>query len=193
MSTSAGGVPTTSMATRPVVDASLPASAPATLGSFAMPPLRMSARTRLRAFRAARARDAALMPPAVWASVAAIVADTAISRANVTRPSRCIRVRASKLDATATTRGGTTRARGNRRRDDDCLLAWRSRTASAVAHARPSVVGRRGMDLVDPERLARWMDARDLPGRGEPPACRFITGGASNEAFQIRRGDLRLA
>jgi len=47
--------------------------------------------------------------------------------------------------------------------------------------------------LVDPERLARWMDARDLPGRGEPITTRFITGGASNELFEIRRGDARLA
>ncbi len=37
------------------------------------------------------------------------------------------------------------------------------------------------------------MDAQGLPGRGEPVACRFITGGASNELFEIRRGDLRLA
>jgi len=49
------------------------------------------------------------------------------------------------------------------------------------------------MELVDPERLARWMDARDLPGRGAPVVCRFITGGASNELFEIRRGDVRLA
>ena len=47
--------------------------------------------------------------------------------------------------------------------------------------------------LVDPERLARWMDDRDLPGRGEPVTCRFITGGASNELFEIRRGDARMA
>lgn len=37
------------------------------------------------------------------------------------------------------------------------------------------------------------MDAQGLPGRGEPVACRFVTGGASNELFEIRRGDLRLA
>jgi aminoglycoside phosphotransferase (APT) family kinase protein len=47
--------------------------------------------------------------------------------------------------------------------------------------------------LVDPERLARWMDARDLPGRGEPVTCRFVAGGASNELFEIRRGDARMA
>ena len=49
------------------------------------------------------------------------------------------------------------------------------------------------MTLVDPERLARWMDERDLPGRGEPVTCRFITGGASNELFEIRRGEVRMA
>jgi aminoglycoside phosphotransferase (APT) family kinase protein len=47
--------------------------------------------------------------------------------------------------------------------------------------------------LVDVEALARWMDARKLPGAGQPVTARFITGGASNELFEIRRGDLRLA
>jgi len=47
--------------------------------------------------------------------------------------------------------------------------------------------------LVDPERLAHWMDARDLPGKGEPVTCRFVTGGASNELFEVRRGDARMA
>src|SRR5439155_252715 len=50
-----------------------------------------------------------------------------------------------------------------------------------------------GSALVDPERLARWMDERGLPGRGELVACRFITGGASNELFEVRRGEVRLA
>jgi len=50
-----------------------------------------------------------------------------------------------------------------------------------------------GSALVDPERLARWMDERGLPGRGEPVACRFITGGTSNELFEVRRGEVRLA
>ena len=47
--------------------------------------------------------------------------------------------------------------------------------------------------LVDPGTLARWMDARGLPGAGEPVRVRFISGGASNEIFEIRRGDARMA
>jgi aminoglycoside phosphotransferase (APT) family kinase protein len=43
--------------------------------------------------------------------------------------------------------------------------------------------------LVDEERLGRWMDAEGLPGEGEPVTSRFISGGASNEIFEIRRGD----
>ncbi len=47
--------------------------------------------------------------------------------------------------------------------------------------------------LIDPAALSRWMDNQDLPGRGEQLEARFISGGASNEIFEIRRGDLRLA
>src|SRR5512134_3440866 len=47
--------------------------------------------------------------------------------------------------------------------------------------------------LVDEERLARWLDARGLPGQGEKLVARFVTGGASNEIFEIRRGAARLA
>jgi len=47
--------------------------------------------------------------------------------------------------------------------------------------------------LVDEARLARWMDAQKLPGAGEPLAARFVTGGASNEIFEIRRGAARMA
>jgi aminoglycoside phosphotransferase (APT) family kinase protein len=43
--------------------------------------------------------------------------------------------------------------------------------------------------LVDEEKLGRWMDDQDLPGKGEPVTSRFISGGASNEIFEIRRGD----
>jgi aminoglycoside phosphotransferase (APT) family kinase protein len=47
--------------------------------------------------------------------------------------------------------------------------------------------------LVDPVRLTRWMDEHGLPGAGEPVEARFVTGGASNELFEIRRGDARMA
>ena len=45
--------------------------------------------------------------------------------------------------------------------------------------------------LVHEERLGAWMDTQDLPGRGEPVTSSFISGGASNEIFEIRRGDFR--
>jgi len=48
-------------------------------------------------------------------------------------------------------------------------------------------------ELVKPEALARWMDARHLPGTGEPLEARFISGGASNEIFEIKRGNVRMA
>ena len=51
----------------------------------------------------------------------------------------------------------------------------------------------RSKDLVDPNALARWMDGRGLPGAGSPVAVRFISGGASNEIFEIARADVRLA
>jgi len=47
--------------------------------------------------------------------------------------------------------------------------------------------------LIDEALLARWMDDRDLPGSGEPLEATFITGGASNELFEIRRGEHRMA
>ena len=47
--------------------------------------------------------------------------------------------------------------------------------------------------LVDPDALAQWMDERDLPGRGEPVEAIFISGGSSNEIFEIRRGEHRMA
>jgi aminoglycoside phosphotransferase (APT) family kinase protein len=47
--------------------------------------------------------------------------------------------------------------------------------------------------LIDRDKLARWMDARKLPGAGLPLEARFVTGGASNELFEIRRGDARMA
>ena len=47
--------------------------------------------------------------------------------------------------------------------------------------------------LVDPDSLGAWMDARDLPGSGEPVELRFISGGSSNEIFEVRRGEHRMA
>ncbi len=46
---------------------------------------------------------------------------------------------------------------------------------------------------IDTARLARWMDAADLPGSGEPLTATFISGGASNEIFALQRGETRLA
>ena len=48
-------------------------------------------------------------------------------------------------------------------------------------------------DLIDPDRLGRWMDATGLPGEGIPVEYRFISGGSQNEIFEIRRGDFRCA
>ena len=47
--------------------------------------------------------------------------------------------------------------------------------------------------LVDPDRLGPWMDDQGLPGEGEPISTRFLSGGASNEIFEITRGDHRWA
>ncbi len=53
--------------------------------------------------------------------------------------------------------------------------------------------GERTEGLVDSERLGAWMDDQGLPGAGEPLAVRFITGGASNEIFEVSRGGHRWA
>ena len=45
--------------------------------------------------------------------------------------------------------------------------------------------------LVNEERLGAWMDTQDLPGKGEAVTSSFISGGASNEIFEIRRGEFR--
>ncbi len=46
---------------------------------------------------------------------------------------------------------------------------------------------------IDTGALARWMDAQRLPGSGLPLEARYISGGASNEIFELRRGDSRMA
>ena len=46
--------------------------------------------------------------------------------------------------------------------------------------------------LIDAEKLARWMDAAGLPGAGAPISTRFVSGGASNEIFELRRGGQRI-
>ncbi len=51
----------------------------------------------------------------------------------------------------------------------------------------------RAEGLIDAEVLARWMDAQGLPGAGEPAEVAFISGGASNEIFEVRRGEHRFA
>ena len=46
---------------------------------------------------------------------------------------------------------------------------------------------------VDVLALEKWMDAQGLPGAGAPLSARFISGGASNEIFALRRGDALMA
>jgi aminoglycoside phosphotransferase (APT) family kinase protein len=47
--------------------------------------------------------------------------------------------------------------------------------------------------VIDVARLAAWMDARGLPGKGEPLEPRVLSGGTQNEIYEIRRGDLHAA
>jgi aminoglycoside phosphotransferase (APT) family kinase protein len=44
-------------------------------------------------------------------------------------------------------------------------------------------------DEIDVARLADWMDSAALPGKGEPLAARFLSGGTQNVIYQIRRGE----
>ena len=46
--------------------------------------------------------------------------------------------------------------------------------------------------LADPARLREWMDAQGLDGDGDPEV-RYISGGASNEIFEVIRGGRRMA
>jgi aminoglycoside phosphotransferase (APT) family kinase protein len=47
--------------------------------------------------------------------------------------------------------------------------------------------------VIDPERLAAWMDETGLAGKGEPAQLRYISGGTQNEIYEIRRGELHCA
>ena len=46
---------------------------------------------------------------------------------------------------------------------------------------------------IDIERLASWLDSTDLPGKGEPIEHSFVSGGAQNAIYEIRRGELHAA
>ena len=47
--------------------------------------------------------------------------------------------------------------------------------------------------MIDIERLALWLDAQDVPGRGAPIEHRLVTGGAQNAIYEIRRAELHAA
>jgi aminoglycoside phosphotransferase (APT) family kinase protein len=42
---------------------------------------------------------------------------------------------------------------------------------------------------IDTARLAEWMDGESLPGKGEPLAADFLSGGTQNVIYRIRRGE----
>jgi aminoglycoside phosphotransferase (APT) family kinase protein len=44
---------------------------------------------------------------------------------------------------------------------------------------------------LDTARLAEWMDGAALPGKGEPLAARFLSGGTQNVIYELVRGDAR--
>jgi aminoglycoside phosphotransferase (APT) family kinase protein len=43
---------------------------------------------------------------------------------------------------------------------------------------------------IDTTALQGWLDTTDLPGKGAPLECSFVSGGSQNEIYEIRRGDL---
>ncbi|MGF7237839.1 MAG: phosphotransferase family protein [Frankia sp.] len=47
--------------------------------------------------------------------------------------------------------------------------------------------------MIDIERLGAWMDETGLAGKGEPIEHRFISGGAQNEIYEIKRGEFHAA
>jgi aminoglycoside phosphotransferase (APT) family kinase protein len=46
---------------------------------------------------------------------------------------------------------------------------------------------------IDADKLGAWLDAQDLPGRGEKLELGYISGGSQNEIFDVRRGGFRAA
>jgi aminoglycoside phosphotransferase (APT) family kinase protein len=44
--------------------------------------------------------------------------------------------------------------------------------------------------VIDVERLAEWMDAEGLPGKGQPLTERYVSGGSQNEIYEVEREDL---
>jgi len=43
--------------------------------------------------------------------------------------------------------------------------------------------------LIDRDSLGKWMDGLGLLGKGEPVETRYLSGGSSNEIFEIKRGE----
>lgn len=44
-------------------------------------------------------------------------------------------------------------------------------------------------NAIDVARLTDWMDAAELPGKGEPLQTRFLSGGTQNVIYELRRGE----
>lgn len=47
--------------------------------------------------------------------------------------------------------------------------------------------------MIDPARLAEWMDSVGLPGAGAPLEYSYISGGSQNAIYEICRGEFRVA
>jgi aminoglycoside phosphotransferase (APT) family kinase protein len=47
--------------------------------------------------------------------------------------------------------------------------------------------------VIDAQALEKWLDTTDLPGQGAPLELRLLAGGAQNEVYEVRRGDLHCA
>ncbi|KUH67717.1 acyl-CoA dehydrogenase [Mycolicibacterium novocastrense] len=44
-------------------------------------------------------------------------------------------------------------------------------------------------NAIEVARLTDWMDAAELPGKGEPLQTRFLSGGTQNVIYELRRGE----